>query len=158
VIAGALAIEQATDNDLDLPDELAGGLRAEPRDDIARSAESRLEDVMDAPATVRSYLAGKGRGALVMVVDESAGPFAPRGPNVDPELLGLARGPFELVREGDAVCQVTWQSVVAKGDELPDEEPAGVQCQLGADGRTYWIYSTGMSAADAADILEDITD
>ena len=158
VIAGALVIERATDSDVDLPDTLAGGLRAEPRNDLARSAESRLEDVMDASATIRSYRADDDRGAMVMVVDQAAGPFVPRGPNAAPELMGLARGPFELVNEGDAVCQLTWPNVVAEGEDVPDEDPAGVQCQLGAHGRTYLLYGTGMSSQDAVDILEDIAD
>ncbi len=158
VIAGALAIEQATDNDLDLPDSLPGGLRAEPRDDLTRSAESRLEDVLDASAAVRSYRADEDRGAMVMVVDQAAGPFAPRGPHVDPKLLGMARGLFELINEGDAVCQVTWPQPVVEGEGVPDVDPAGVQCQLGAHGRTYLLYGTGLTSEEAADMLESIAD
>jgi hypothetical protein len=158
VIAGALVIERATDSDLDLPDTVGGDMRAEPRNDLARSAESRLEDVMDASATIRSYRASDERGGIVMVVDQAAGPFLPRGPNPAPALMDLARGPFELVNEGDAVCQVTWANVVAEGEDVPDEDPAGVQCQLGAHGRTYLLYGTGMSTDEAVDILEKIAD
>ena len=48
--------------------------------------------------------------------------------------------------------------MVPEGEDVPDEDPVGVQCQLGADGRTYWLDGTGVSVDDAVDILEEIAD
>ncbi len=159
VIVVALWIEGATDSDVGLPDELAGGFRADPSSEIVESAEDGLADVFDTSVTVRSYQADGGdRQVTITVLDEEAGPFAPSGPQAEPGLLGLERGPFELVRDGDTVCQLAWGTLVTKGDELPDEDPIGVQCQLEDDGRTYWLNGRGVTADDAVKMLESVTD
>ena len=159
VIVGALAIEQATDGDVGLPDTLAGGYRAESDSKLFDSAADGLEEVLDAPVTVRGYVTSDAeRQVTITVIDADAGPYAPSGPQADPELLGLERAPSELVREGDAVCQLAWGTIVPEGEDVPAEEPAGVQCQLAADGRTYWLNGRGLSADDAVDILESVSD
>ena len=124
VIVGALAIEQATDNDLDLPDTLPGGLRADDASELVDSAEAGLEDVLDAPVAVRSYRTDDDERLVTLtVVDQAAGPFAPSGPQADAELLGLARGPFELVREGDVVCDLAWSRDGRRGRAGPGGRP-----------------------------------
>ncbi len=159
VIVVALWIERATDSDVELPDELSGGFRADPSSELVDSAEDILGEVLDTSATVRSYQADGGdRQVTITVLEEAAGPFAPSGPQADPGLLGLERGPFELVRDGDTVCQLAWGTLVTKGDELPDEDPIGVQCQLEDEGRTYWLNGRGVTADDAVEILESVTD
>jgi hypothetical protein len=159
VIVVALWIERATDSDVELPDELSGGFNADPSSELADSAEDNLADVFDTSVTVRSYQADGGDSQVtITVLDEEAGPFAPAGPQAEPGLLGLERGPFELIRDGDTVCQLAWGTLVTKGDELPDEDPIGVQCQLEDEGRTYWLNGRGVTADDAVEILESLTD
>ncbi len=159
VIVGALAVEQATDNDLELPDTLAGGLRADESSELVDSAEEGLEEALDVPVTVRSYRTSDDeRLVTVTVVDEAAGPFAPSGPQADAELLGLARAPYELVREDDVTCDLAWTATVPEGEPVPKDDPIGMKCQLDADGRTYWLSGRGLSFGDAVDILESVAD
>lgn len=177
VIAAALAVERATTGDSDLPATLPGGYgaadltiyapgdaeaaerSAERQRAVLDSAEERLEDVLDAAVTVRAYQTGAFDGQVrITVIDAAAGPFAPNGPQPDPELLGVERGPFELVRAGDTICQRAWGNVVSEGKQVPDEDPAAVRCQLGAEGRTYWLSARGISVDDAVEMLESVRD
>lgn len=176
VIAVALMIERATDDD-GLPDELSGGYRATDLVDpdrfdsgadaerfavqqsrLRESAEERLEDVLDLPVTVRSYRTDGSERVTITTIDEAAGPWAPAGAQPEPTLLGMRRAGFELVRAGDAVCHLAWGVTVPEGRDVPDDDPASVQCQLGADGRTYWLNGRGVSADDAVDLLESVAD
>jgi hypothetical protein len=177
VIVVALVIERATDDD-GLPDELSGGLRATDLVDpdrfdsgadaerfavqqgrLRESAEEQLEDVLDLPVTVRSYQTdGSERVVTITTIDEAAGPWAPAGAQPEPALLGMQRAGVELVREGEAVCHLAWGVSVPEGRDVPDDDPASVQCQLGADGRTYWLNGRGVSADDAVDLLESVAD
>jgi len=160
VIAAALVVERATDGDLDLPDTLAGGLRADRELPAAAVvAERNLEETLDATVTLATYRDDKGEGGVTLtVIDAQAGPFAPDGPQPAPEALGLERARTELVREGDTVCRLAWGKSVAEGDTPPDKDPVAVYCQLGADGRTYWLNGRGISVDDAVEILDDVTD
>ncbi len=159
VVVGALAIEQATDSDLDLPDSLPGGLRADDSSELVDSAEAGLEDVFDEPVVVRSYRTDDGERLVTLtVVDQAAGPFAPSGPQADADQLGLARAPFELVRDGDVLCDLAWSPTVPAGEPEPEGDPTGLKCQLGAEGRTYWLSGRGLSLDHAVEILEEIAD
>ena len=177
VIAGASAIERATDGGSDLPERLDGGFRAsdvaddrlgdeqEARKFADRQAEmldstgERLEEVLDESVTMRRYQSeGAEQQVTIIVIDAAAGPFAPNGARPDPSHLGVARDTSELVREGDAVCNVVWTHIVPEGEEIPDDDPAGVGCQLGHDGRTYWIDSRGLAVDDTVELLESVTD
>jgi hypothetical protein len=160
VIAAAMAIERATDGDVDLPDTVAGGLVADSAlPEAAVSAERELEETLDETVTLGTYRDRDGeRSATITVVDAEAGPFAPDGPQPVPESLGLARAATELVRDGDVLCQVAWATTLSEGDEVPDEDPVAVFCQLGADGRTYWLNGRDLSVDLAVDILEDVRD
>jgi hypothetical protein len=160
VLAGALAIEQATDNDLDLPDSLPGGLRAdEPLPDAAVDAGRELEATLDETVALRTYVdAGREINVTLTVIDAEAGPFAPDGPQPMPEALGLERAGTELVEDDGVLCRLAWGRTVVDGDELPDADPVGVFCQLGAHGRTYWLNGRGVSVDDAVEILESVAD
>ena len=152
-------VEQATDNDLDLPDTLPGGLRADDSSELVDSAEASLEDVLETAVTVRSYRAADDERVVTLtVVDQEAGPFAPSGPQAEADLLGLARAPYELVRDGDVVCDLAWTATVPAGEPLPKGDPIGMKCQLGAHGRTYWLSGRGLSLDDAVEILESVSD
>jgi hypothetical protein len=178
VIAVGLLVVRLTDGDVELPDRLEGGYRAtdvvDGRDDdsaeaeriaeqqaeMRTSSEERLEEVLEEDVTVRSYRTeGMESQVTITVIDAPAGPFAPGGPRPRPMLLGLERDSSELVREGDgAVCNVVWGQVVPEGEDPTDEEPVAVGCQLGAEGRTYWLDSRGVSLGDAVEILEAVSD
>jgi hypothetical protein len=178
VVAAGLLVERATDGDADLPETLAGGFRAtdvvdeeqfdsraeaekfaDDQREYADSVGENLEDVLDATVTARNYQDQDAERLITMaVVDAAAGPFAPNGPLADPERMGLERGPTELVREDDVVCRVNWGQVVVEGDDVPDADPVGIQCQLGADGRTYWLLGGDLSVDDAVDALESLAD
>lgn len=176
VVAVGLLVERATDDELELPDRLDGGFHATDtgegfdvdadtaanladregeRDELLSDA---LSEVLDADARVRSYAdADLEEHATLTVVDAEAGPVNPGGAIVgDPEWLGLERAPTELVREDDAVCQVSWGETVPDGEDVPDDAPLSVTCQLGADGRTYWLTAQQMEVSEVVDVLEDV--
>jgi hypothetical protein len=163
VIAVALLIERATDGHIDLPDDLPGGLSStsisESQRETVANAEEALEQTLEFDVTVETYVDdGAERQATITVVDDAAGPFAPSGPQPDPETLGLERSPYELVRDGDTTCEIAWGAPVPEGEDVPDDDPVGVHCQLGANGHTYWLNGRGLSADDAVEILESVTD
>jgi hypothetical protein len=174
VIAIGLVVVRLTDGEVELPERLDGGLRAsdvvddrfddperiaEQQAEMRESSEERLEGVLDEDVTVRSYRTeGLERQVTITVIDAPAGPFAPGGAQPGPDLLELERHSTELAREGDAVCNIVWGQVVPKGEEVPDEEPVAVGCQLGVGGRTYWLESRGVSVDDAVEILESVSD
>lgn len=162
VIAVALLIERATDDDIDLPETLPGGFSAaavdDPQRELVASAEEGLEEALEVEVTVQSYLGDDaGRQVTVTAVDEPAGPFAPSGPQAGADALGQERAASELVREGETTCELAWEAAVPEGGDVPDGDPASVHCQLAADGRTYWLNGRGLSADEAADILESVT-
>ena len=160
VIVAALAIERATDGEVDLPDALPGGLVADSTlPEAAVPAERELEETLGETVTLGTYRDREGeRSATITVVESDAGPFAPDGPQPVPESLGLERAATELVREGDVLCKVAWATTLPEGQEVPDEDPVAVFCQLGADGRTYWLNGRDLSVDLAVDILEDVVD
>lgn len=177
MVAAGLVVVRLTDGDIELPERLDGGFRAtdvvddrlgdpehaqrfaEQQTEIVTSSEERLEEVLDEPVTVRGYhTEGAEQQVTIIVIDAAAGPFAPGGARPDPSLLGVERNTSELVRQGDAVCNVVWPQVVPEGEEIPDDDPAGVGCQLGADDRTYWLEGRGVPVEDAVDILESVAD
>ncbi|KQP63398.1 hypothetical protein ASF47_14970 [Nocardioides sp. Leaf285] len=160
-----------------LPDELPGGLRAldlgveapegqdpaqaeeltQRQTELQESAGERLSEVFDAPAEVRIYAdEALQRQAAVAVVGVPAGLFIPGALPVDPALLDLARSSTELERVGDAVCQLTYGQNVPAGQPVPEDDPAGVTCQLGAEGTTYWIQGGGITAEEAVAVLDDL--
>lgn len=133
------------------------------------SAEQVLEETYDVPVTVGLYEGEAASGqdgqgaapaaptAVVTAASVPAGLFLPSGPAPEPELVGLARNQTELVRVGGAVCNVQYAQPVAAGQEVdPDELPAGVQCQLTSDDVTFQVDGSGMSADQAAGLLEDL--
>ncbi len=160
VIAAALLIERATDGDIDLPESLPGGLRADgDLPAAAVVAERNLEETLDATVTLGTYRDDNDESdATLTVIDAEAGPFAPDGPQPAPEALGLERASTELVREGDVLCRLAWGKSVAEGATAPDEDPVALYCQLGADGRTYWLNARGISVDDAVEILDDVAE
>lgn len=161
---------------LALPDTLPHGLAAEDladpgADDQARefadrveevqdSAAEGLEELYDVPAAVRGYASDDGGlQATVTVVGMEPGLFDPHGPPIDPAVLGLERSVYELERVDGAVCDVFWQGVVAQGEPVDESAvPASVQCQLGADGRTYEFLGSGLTAEQAVDALRAAAD
>ncbi len=125
------------------------------------SAETRLEDLYAVPVSVALYSgdegAGDQRSAVVTALSAPAGLFLPSGPAPDPGLLELARNQAELVRSGDALCNVVYGAPVPAGQEVDESEvPQGVQCQLTADGVTYQVDGSAMSVDDAAGVLDAV--
>lgn len=111
-----------------------------------------LDDVYDVPTTFRAYTTQEQDAFLtVSVIGAPGGAFTPDG-FADPELVGLERAPVELIRDGDAVCVVNWQSA------SPDEPPLHVSCQLSQDGRTIQVGVSTVSVEDAVDLIHDVAD
>lgn len=122
----------------------------------AKSAEE-LETIFGAEAAVRSYSDEQQQVQLtVTAVAVEAGAYTPAGPPVDAALLGLERSTRELVKVGEGVCAVYWSQPVAEGQELPDEQPSGLQCQLGADGTTWLLEGVGLDPEEAIEVLENL--
>lgn len=172
VAAFAIALPKATGDEatdvveVTLPDTLPHGLVAEDQTEgvdveryaaIQESAAEGLEALYDAPAAVRAYTGEDGAQATVTVLDRAPGLFAPHGPPIDPELLGVERSFYELREVGDAVCNLIWQQPVQEGapvDEAAD--PNGVMCQLGKGDRTFEFVGSGLSAEAAVEVLESL--
>jgi hypothetical protein len=180
VAAFAIALPGATGEDgdgeqaerIELPDTLPHGLVAEdqrsgdPESEkyadrvasIQTSADEGLERLFDAPATVRGYASEDGSvQATVTVLDRAPGLFDPHGPPIEPELLDLERSVYELRRVGDAICDLYWQQVVPAGQPVDESaDPSAVMCQLGDGDRTLEIFSSGLSAEAAIEVLESL--
>ncbi len=180
VAAFAIALPKATGEAeaeqaaIELPDELPHGLVAEDQRDgdaqaqeyvdrvvaIQDSAVEGLEELYDAPAAIRGYSSEDGSvQATVTVLDQAPGLFDPHGPPIDPELLQVERSIYELRRVGDAVCDLYWQQPVPQGQPIDESvDPSGVMCQLGDGDRTLEIFSSGLSAEEAVEVLESLQD
>ena len=155
--------------DVTLPATVPGFTSVETGDDAAAaqlterldSAETRLEDLYDVPVSVALYSGGDGaqdqRSAVVTALSAPAGLFLPSGPAPDPALLELARNQAELVRSGDALCNVVYGQPVPAGQEVDEAEvPQGVQCQLTDAGVTYQVDGSAMSVDDAVGVLDAV--
>ena len=152
-----------------LPPSVPGFTSATAGDDAAAeqlterldSAEARLEQTYGVPVAVGLYSGDEGaqdqRSAVVTALSAPAGLFLPSGPAPDPELLQLARNQAELVRSGDAVCNVVYGAPVPAGQQVDDSEvPQGVQCQLTRDDVTYQVDASAMSVEDAVGVLDAV--
>ncbi|MDQ3146680.1 MAG: hypothetical protein M3R01_07045 [Actinomycetota bacterium] len=155
--------------EVELPAAVPGFALVEAGDDAGAadltarldSAEALLEETYDVPVTVGLYNGDEGaqdpRTAVVTAASAPAGLFLPSGPAPEPELVGLARNQAELLRVGDAICNVVYGAPVAAGEQVDDTTPpSGVQCQLTADEVTYQVDGSSMTAEDAAGLLEEL--
>lgn len=155
--------------EVELPATAAGFTLVEAGDDAGAadltarldSAEALLEETYDVPVTVGLYNGDEGaqdqRTAVVTAASAPAGLFLPSGPAPEPELVGLARNQAELVRVGDAICNVVYGAPVAAGEQVDDTTPpSGVQCQLTSDEVTFQVDGSSMTAEDAAGLLEEL--
>ncbi len=143
-----------------LPDQLPGGLM--PIGDVAPEnaemvagfetfADERIADVFGADAAVRHYgSADRMQAASLTIIDLEPGLFQPAGPPQDPELLGVEVADKELQRIGDATCWIIWGSP----EQAQTGQPVAVDCQQGADGRTFDLYTIGMSPEATAEALD----
>jgi hypothetical protein len=112
----------------------------------------------DYPTAFRAYANDDLTSFVTLTVfGAPGGAFSPNG-FASAERLKLARATVELVRAGDAVCQVNWQSVPA-GQEFPaDAVPLATTCQLSRDGRTYQLATQGMAVDGTAGLLVKAAD
>jgi hypothetical protein len=182
VAAFGIGLPKATDDEeatkaekIVLPDELPHGLVAEEQlaseagaegeeyaarlTEIEDSAGEGLEAIYDAPAAIRAYASEDGAlQATVTVLDRAPGLFDPHGPPVDPALLQVERSIYELRRVGDAVCDLYWQQSVPEGQPVDEAAvPSAVTCQLGDGDRTLEFAGSGLSAEQAVEVLESLT-
>lgn len=147
-----------------LPAALTGGLVtiAEMSPESSEMAEgqdsfgaSHLEEVFDADAAVRRYATPDQQDiAVLTIIDIEPGLFQPAGPPVDPELLGAPVAQNELQKIGDAQCWINWGSPEVYAQT--EGQPLNVDCQQGADGRTFDLYAIGMTAEEVAQALDDV--
>lgn len=163
---------------VELPDTLPGGLVAQDGDQapdpqgidpaeyrerleiLQASAGDTLTEVFEAPAAFRVYTSTDGAvQALVTVLDQAPGLFAPDGPPVSAEASEVARPASELVRTGDAVCAINWGEAVPIGQPVDDSAtPAATRCQLGAGDRTYEMAATGLGPDQVVGALQALAD
>lgn len=133
------------------------------------SAAAQLEDTYGVPVTVGLYTtdqpAAGAQGApappqvslVVTALAVPVGLFLPTGPVPDASLLSLERNANELTRVGDTLCNVSYGQPIPSGQAVDDTAlPAGVQCQLNADGFTFQVDGTGLDVKDTATALEEI--
>lgn len=117
-------------------------------------AEARFAEAYDDAPSFRTYVDETLQKFVLVTVFVGEGQaFLPGEPPVDPEAEGLARSNTELVREGDALCSVSYQPVPA-GQETGD--PAAVSCQQPVDGQTVQLQTQGVSLDDTFALLDDI--
>lgn len=176
VLAVALPKAQGDTGTARLPDTLPGGWIAtdalttddvpaesgideaalERQGDLREYAEEAYAEVYDDAPAFRTYTDETlQRFALVTVFAGESHAFLPGQPPVDAEAEGLARSGTELVREGDALCSVTYQMVAAGQDP---GAPTSTSCQLPSGGRTVQLEAQGLSVEDAFTLLEDVAD
>jgi len=179
-VAGlGIALPEVTDDDapggaeetsaISLPDTLPHGLVAQDAvggelagryADAQRSMADNLEELYDDAAAVRGYASEDQRvQATVTVLDRAPGLFDPDGPPVDPEILGLERSVYELVRVGDAICNLSYQQVVPQGQPVDETAPpAAVRCQRGEGERTIELFASGVTVEQAIEVLDAVAD
>jgi hypothetical protein len=111
----------------------------------------------DEPTEFRVYV-DQERQALLTVTLFAAdgGAFFPPNGVADPQALGLDRAPTELVRQGEAVCEASYQSGAPGAASGGDEEPLAVSCQQPHDGTTVQIGSQGIGVDETVDLLGDL--
>lgn len=143
VVAVALWAERATDDDLELPDRVAGWSQddsAEVRE-FAEANNDRLSEAYDDADAVTAVYAGDLR-VLVTAVRAASGPPVPA-------VLGDNQ---EWVEDGDVVCLVT---------EPAEDEPSTL-CQRDDGDLTVRAYAEGTTDADTLvsltdDVFEEIS-
>lgn len=117
-------------------------------------AEQAYAEVYDDAPSFRTYTDDTlQKYALVTVFAGEAQAFAPGDPPVDPEAEGMARSTSELVREGDALCSVSYQAVAAGQDA---GAPTSISCQLPTAGRTIQLQAQGISVEEAFALLDEL--
>lgn len=128
--------------------------------DVERQAERRVfaeqayAEVYDDAPTFRTYTDDTlQKYALVTVFSGESSAFAPGDPPVDAEAEGLARSTSELVRDGDALCSVSYQATAAGQDA---GEPTSISCQLPTAGQTIQLQTQGVTLEDAEALLDEL--
>lgn len=117
-------------------------------------AEEAYAEVYDEAPSFRSYTDETLRSfALVTVFAGESTAFLPGEPPVDPEQEGIARSNTELVREGDALCSVSYQVVAAGQDS---GEPTTVGCQQPVAGQTVQLQTQGTTLDDTFALLDEL--
>ena len=180
VVGIGLWAERATDDDLELPDRVAGidaddsdaaleSLDADRRDRARTQAEEtndfnsdRLSEAYDgAEAVTRRYglLTRADQTLLVTAVRAESGPPVPLAFD-DPETLGLAAARNELVDEGDVTCLVTRANPPVADEEGVDSgdlAPTTVLCQRTSGDLTVRVLANGeVDADDVADATDEV--
>ncbi len=116
-------------------------------------AEEAYAEVYDDAPSFRTYTDDTLREVRTgTVFAGEAQAFAPGDPPVDPEAEGMARSTSELVREGDALCSVSYQAVAAG----QDAGVTSISCQLPTAGRTIQLQAQGISVEDAFALLDEL--
>ncbi len=176
VLAVVLPKAQGDTGSADLPETLPGGWTAADAldpDDVPEAAGADAEELVERQVDQRKYVEDTyaevydeapafrvytdeelRQVALVTVFETGPGSFAPPQGLVDPEVAGLERAPVELVREGDALCAVSYQAVAAGEDS---GEPQTITCQQPSGSRTVQLTTQGVSVDDTFTLLDEIS-
>lgn len=155
-LPGGWTATDAIDPD-DAPEE--AGVTAEA---IERQAERRefaeqaYAEVYDEAPAFRTYTDSTlQKYALVTVFSGESDAFLPGDPPVDAEVEGIARSNTDLLREGDALCSVSYQ-LVAEGQDAGD--PTAISCQQPVAGQTVQVQTSGVSVDDTFALLAALAD
>lgn len=136
--------------------EAAAELAKQQEETVGYVNDTLDEVYPDYPTAFRAYANDDLTSFVTLTVfGAPGGAFSPNG-FASADRLRLARATTELVRVGDAVCQVDWQAVPA-GQEFPaDAAPLATTCQLARDGRTYQLGTQGMAVDDTTALLDRV--
>jgi hypothetical protein len=117
-------------------------------------AEKAYAEVYDPAPHYRVYTDDSlQRFVLVTIFAGESSAFLPDSPPVDPQAIGAERSGTELVREGDALCSVSYQ-LVAAGEDAG--EPTAVTCQRPVDGQTLQVQAQGVTLDDTFAFLDEL--
>ncbi|WP_121253268.1 hypothetical protein [Nocardioides ferulae] len=178
MVVFSLVLDGRGSGEIELPDSLPGGWQSvtepmEGRDDpeaaqeyadrqvqAVAHVEEQLGEVYDDELAFAAYLHDDPeigpRFVTVTAFAAPPGPFAPPNGILDPEEVGMARAPIEVVREGDTVCILEWVQQPESAEIDESEPPLTTTCQLGADGRTYLLAGSKLMLDDAVELIETV--
>jgi hypothetical protein len=178
VVAGALLVLlESGDDEVDLPDEVAGLTAADtagaypddaPDPQSLIDARTAAQDV-DRVGLTEAY-DGAAAGSRVYVdrayeavvsftaVEADAGPLVPPNGFVDPEALGFALPQVERVTDGDVECLLTRNQPPRAGTDYQDDQalPDAVTCQRRSGALTVRARAATQDRDLVVEVVEDV--
>lgn len=119
-------------------------------------ADKSITSVLGVPGVSRTYVSPDlSSGATVQAVRAPGGAFAPTSLG-DPALAQAGQQVSRFVRQGDAVCTLTWFPAAQGQAADTSGTPGSAACQRGGDALTVTITLASASAAAAVTQLDAV--